>query len=146
MKWLTRHRTSIVYTISLLYIILFVYAALNKFLEFDDFRIQLLKNPLLSAHAVWIIWLVPFLEILLAFALLFEKIRFAALNGALALMVSFTTYIAIIFLSGDDIPCFCGGVLDNMGWFEHLIFNFGFVIIGIVALYLYPVPKIFRAK
>ena len=51
-------------------------------------------------------------------------------------MVMFTTYIFIIMHFSEHVPCSCGGVLQRLGWQEHLIFNIVFVMLGIIGALL----------
>lgn len=129
LKW----RQITVTAVAMLYIALFVYAALSKLLDFSAFRMQLSQSPLLSAHAQWLSWLVPSIEILLAVLLSFPKTRLWALFFSLNLMVMFAAYIYIILHYGSFVPCSCGGILEKMGWKEHLIFNIVFVFLAITA-------------
>src|SRR5690606_36105991 len=52
------------------------------------------------------------------------------------LMLFFSTYIYIILNYSPYVPCSCGGVLEKMGWSEHLIFNITFCALALIALYL----------
>lgn len=122
--------------ISYLYVFLFVYAAISKILDFETFMVQLGQSPLLSAYAEWISILVPIIEIVISILLLVPKIRYIGLFLAFGLMVMFSTYIIIILNYSDFIPCSCGGVLSEMDWNEHLIFNFTFVAIGGIGIIL----------
>ncbi len=123
---------------SYLFILLFLYAALSKLLDFETFTVQLAQSPLLSAYAGIIAWLVPAVEIIIAVLLVFERFRIPALFAAFALMVMFTAYIVIILNFSDFIPCSCGGVLEKLSWTQHLIFNIAFIILAGVAVFLAP--------
>ena len=105
------------------FILLWVYAATVKLLEFEDFGIQLGQSPLLSAYAGILVWLVPLSEYILSVLLLLPKTRKVGLYGSLCLMTAFTTYIIIILNYADFVPCSCGGILEALGWTEHLLFN-----------------------
>ena len=50
--------------------------------------------------------------------------------------LTFTIYIAAMLLSGSDIPCSCGGVLEEMSWGTHIIFNCFFVALSAWGIYL----------
>ena len=113
---------------------LFVYAAVSKLLDFETFETQLGQSPLLSAYAKPIAIGVPLLELLISFFLVFKRSRRIALYGFFAMMVMFTTYIVIILNFTDFVPCSCGGVLEALGWTEHLIFNVCFIILALIAL------------
>ena len=77
--------------ICLLFILLFVYAAVSKLLDFENFQVQLGQSPLLSAFTGWVSWGVPLTEILISIALLLPKYRLVGLFAAFSLMVLFTT-------------------------------------------------------
>ena len=57
------------------FILLWVYAATAKLLEFEDFSVQLGQSPLLSAYAGVLVWLVPLSEYVLSGFLLFPKTK-----------------------------------------------------------------------
>ncbi|WP_045079491.1 MauE/DoxX family redox-associated membrane protein [Aequorivita vladivostokensis] len=131
-----KYREFTVNVISLLFIVLFVYAAMSKLLDFETFQIQLAQAPLLSAYAGMVSVLVPSIEILLAVLLIIPRFRLAALIGCFGLMVMFTAYIVIILNFSDFVPCSCGGVLEKLSWTEHLFFNISFIILAVVAILL----------
>ena len=144
MKWDQKHSHRIVETISLLLIVLFIYAATSKLWDFGQFKVQLGQSPVLTAYADGLAWMVPGVEYLLALLLLFNGTRLAAFYSSLALMVMFTTYILLVLNFSDYIPCSCGGVLEDLGWTEHIVFNLFFValaIIGIILLEEHPTLK-----
>src|SRR5690606_24243208 len=117
-----KYRELTINVLSLLFIVLFVYAAFSKLRDFETFTLQLAQSPLLSAYAEIIAFLVPGLEIALAVLLVFEKFRTPALYASFTLMVMFTTYIYIILNFSDFVPCSCGGVLEDLSWTQHLLF------------------------
>ena len=123
--------------ICLLYIVLFVYAATSKILDFENFKVQLGQSPLLTAFADYVAIGVPAIEYVITLMLIIPKFRFYGLLAAFSLMLMFSTYIVIILNSGQFIPCSCGGILEKMGWTEHLIFNIGFVLLALIALILH---------
>ncbi|TDO96080.1 DoxX family protein [Flavobacterium sp. 245] len=129
-------RNSIIEIISLLYVLLFVYATVAKILDFENFQIQLGQSPLLSVHAWWISWSVPAIEIVISILLCIPKCRKIGLFAALTMMVMFTAYIFIILNFSSFIPCSCGGILEKMGWNTHLAFNLIFVVFAVLAIVL----------
>ncbi|PXY40866.1 hypothetical protein DMB65_09805 [Flavobacterium cheongpyeongense] len=120
--------------ICLLYILLFVYAAVSKLLDFENFQVQLGQSPTLSSYALWISYLVPLIELLIALFLIIPKLRNCGLYSALCLMTMFTTYIFIVLHYSSFVPCSCGGILEKMSWNVHLAFNLFFVVLAITAL------------
>lgn len=135
-------RKNIEEIICFLFILLFVYAALNKFLDFENFQVQLGQSPLLSAFAGWVSYLVLILEILIAGFLIFKRFRFYALVASFMLMVMFTTYIIIILKFSPYVPCSCGGILEKLTWGQHLVFNVFFVFLAVVGIMLFDFFKI----
>ena len=122
------------YAISILCAILFIYAATSKLWDFQQFKVELGQSPVLTAYAEWVAWSVPLTEYALSVLLLIDTTRQKALFGFLGLMTMFTTYIVIVLNFSDYVPCSCGGVLENMGWTEHLVFNLFFVALAIIAI------------
>ncbi|UGU15321.1 hypothetical protein LS482_16745 [Sinomicrobium kalidii] len=132
-----KNRTIIVEIISFLFILLFVYAALNKLLDVQKFSVDIGKSPMLTPIANFTSWFIPTVEILVAVLLAWPRYRLIGLYGAFTLMVMFTAYIVAILSVSEEIPCSCGGVLEKMGWTEHLIFNIGFVLLGLLGIILH---------
>ena len=122
--------------IGFFFILLWVYAATAKLLDFEAFSVQLGQSPLLSAYAGVLVWLVPLSEYVLSGLLLFPKTKRVGLYGSLCLMTAFTTYIIIILNYADFVPCSCGGILESLGWTEHLIFNIACILLALIALLL----------
>lgn|SRR5690606_502299 len=110
------------------FIILFVYAAVSKLTDFENFQVQVAQSPLLSAFATPIAYGVVLGELIIALMLCFTKSRLLGLYLFLGFMTAFTVYIFLILNYSPFVPCSCGGVLEKMGWREHLWFN------GVVCL------------
>lgn len=125
-------------------VLVFVYAATSKILDFEQFRIQIGQSPLLSAFADFVSIAVISLEYILAWLLIFSNTRSLGFLFSFGLMVMFTTYIFIFLNYSDYIPCSCGGVIEELSWNQHLIFN-GFLILLsatgflLTPLSLYPI-------
>src|ERR1700741_3050366 len=102
--------------ISALFILLFMYAAASKLLDWQKFRVQLGQSPLLTSFAGWMVWLVPSVEIIISLMLTTSRFRRIGLYASFSLMVMFTAYIIAITRFSDYVPCSCGGVLENMTW------------------------------
>lgn len=123
------------------FIALFVYAAIAKLMDFQKFQVQLGQSPMLTRYATVVAWAVPVSELVVAIFIMFERTRLAGLYGAFGLMVMFTTYIILASRFSDYVPCSCGGILESLGWTEHLIFNSVFVVMAFVAVLLQPARR-----
>lgn len=127
----------IIELICFLFVLLFVYTAISKLLDFENFQVQLGQSPLLSAFASWVSYLVPVVELLVVVLLVVNRWRFAGLLASLMLMVMFSSYIFIVLHYTSFVPCSCGGILEKMSWNQHLVFNLFFVFLALIALLIY---------
>ncbi|WP_422350827.1 MauE/DoxX family redox-associated membrane protein [Flagellimonas sp.] len=116
------------------FVLLFVYAASSKLMDFHGFRTQLGQSPIVTAYADAVAWGIPLLEILIATLFFSRKWTLLAFYASFALMAMFTSYIVLVLNFSDFIPCSCGGVLEELGWTEHIVFNLGFVALALVAI------------
>ena len=123
--------------VSFFFILLFVYAAVSKLLDYQKFTVQLAQSPTLTKHAGLFALSVPTAELVTAVLLIFQQTRFIGLYAAFSLMVVFTAYIIVATIFSDFVPCSCGGVIANLSWSEHLVFNITFTLLGAVAVLLY---------
>ncbi len=127
-------RALIVEVICFLFILLFVYAALMKLLDVEKFTVQLGQSPLLMAFAPVVAWVVPSVELVIAGMLIFRRTRLLGLIASFTMMVMFTMYIIIILTFASHVPCSCGGILEDMTWGQHLVFNIFFVLLAIAGI------------
>ncbi|MBZ4033822.1 hypothetical protein K6T82_03530 [Flavobacterium sp. 17A] len=126
----------VIQLVSYLFVLLFVYAAISKLLDFQNFHVQLSQSPLLSVFSSWIAVLVPIAELFTAILLIVPSFRLWGFYFSLILMGMFTVYIYIILHFSSFIPCSCGGVLEKMSWNVHLLFNLIFIVLAIWAILL----------
>jgi hypothetical protein len=131
-------KKQVVDIICLLYILLFVYAAVSKFLDFENFLIQMGQSPMLSPFAGLMVILVPFLEFGISFLLFFRSLKFWGLLFSFLLMFLFSLYIYIMLYYSSYVPCSCGGILEKMTWKQHLVFNIFFTVLAAMAFILIP--------
>ncbi|WP_413998106.1 MauE/DoxX family redox-associated membrane protein [Flavobacterium sp. W1B] len=129
-------KSRIIETICLLYILLFVYAAVSKLLDFENFQVQLGQSPLLSAFAGPVSYIVLGIEFIIAVGLAIRRFRLVSLYASFGLMTMFTTYIIIILNFSPFVPCSCGGILEKLSWKNHLIFNVTFVLLAVTGVFL----------
>ncbi|WP_316834742.1 MauE/DoxX family redox-associated membrane protein [Pedobacter nutrimenti] len=131
-------RILLVEIISALFILLFVYAALTKLVDYQKFRIELGKSPLLNSYSRIIAVAIPGIELLISVLIAIKRFQYYVLYLAFSLMAVFSAYIVAILKFSPYIPCSCGGILQSMTWTQHLIFNVGFLSLGAIAILLYP--------
>ncbi len=123
--------------ISYLLIFLFVYAGTIKILDVRNFYVQIGQSPMLVDMAGFVAWFIPLTEIGVSLLIAFPVTRLIGLVGAFGLMALFTTYIIAILGFSEHVPCACGGALQSLGWWEHLVFNVVFLLLTVAAILIY---------
>lgn len=117
-------------------ILLLVYAAVSKLLDYEKFTVQLGQSPMLTKYAETFVWFVPLVELIISALLIIPKARIIGLYAAFSLMTMFTTYIILASRFNDFVPCSCGGVIQNMSWEQHLLFNAAFLFLILIGILL----------
>lgn len=123
-----------------LLILLFVYTATSKFLEFSSFRYVLSGSPLIGSMAPVVAWAIPALEYAICLLLFFPLTRYWGLLASFVLMLLFTGYIGYMLAFSPQLPCSCGGVIRQLSWKQHLVFNIFFTLLALVGIWLYRKP------
>jgi len=130
-------RQVVLESISALLIMLFLYASVSKFLDFQRFMGEMNNQPLPNSWTPFLVWTIPSLEIAISVALIFERTRMAGFIASLVLMTLFTIYAATILLHFFEyVPCSCGGVIRKLTWPQHLVFNLFFVGLSVTGIIL----------
>ena len=116
-------------------VLMWSYAAASKLLDYETSRSQMLNQVFSHRIANTLVWAVPATELILAGCLfLWQRL---ALYASFILLSLFTLYIGVV-MTGifGRIPCSCGGILEQMSWGQHLVFNLFFIAITILGLNL----------
>jgi uncharacterized membrane protein YphA (DoxX/SURF4 family) len=129
-------RSTIVEIIALLFVMLFLYTGISKLMEYDVAMEQIALTPLLAPIAKEIVIVLPIAEIIVSVLLFLPRTRRLGLYASLLLMISFTGYIVYILSYNDQLPCTCGGILQQMSWTQHLIFNGAAIAFALTAILL----------
>jgi len=118
-----------------LLILLFAYAAVSKLADFTMFRHEMHNQNFPPEVADALVFFIPSAELVAIALLLTERWQRAGLVLSAILMAVFTGYIGLV-LTGywQRVPCSCGGVLKNMSWKAHFVFNLFFLAISLAAL------------
>ncbi|RZM26957.1 MAG: hypothetical protein EOO88_15105 [Pedobacter sp.] len=124
-------------TIASLLAALLFYAAMSKLMNYEQSRNEMLNQVFPRSWAIILTWLIPGLELLITLTLLFKQTLRYGLWAATLLLGAFSIYIAVVMTGVfGRVPCSCGGILKNMGYPTHLLFNLFFVAIGITGIKL----------
>jgi uncharacterized membrane protein YphA (DoxX/SURF4 family) len=120
--------------ISALLLILFLYTGISKLMDYDKFHAVLSSSPLLSPASSILAWLLPLAEIIIALLLFFPRTRSTGLRTSLFLLLALTGYLIFMIVYSPKLPCSCGGVLNKMGWKQHILFNLFFIALNLIAV------------
>jgi len=122
-----------------LLLLLFAYTATYKVIdnELFVFQMRLAPFPYMVRLAPFFGWLIPGVELMIAFGLVFARYRLKSLYVSVILLVVFEIYIATMMFSGSHLPCTCGGIIATMSWKAHLLFNAACIFLGIFAIKQY---------
>jgi hypothetical protein len=119
-------------------VLLWVYAAASKTMEFKMFKVQMNRQALPLFLKESLVYVLPPLEILTVGLLLSEKTLTSGLCLSAILLSVFTAYIGLaVFKILDKVPCSCGGILSSMGWNVHFIFNLIFLLLTFIGIYVF---------
>jgi uncharacterized membrane protein YphA (DoxX/SURF4 family) len=133
----TKRNDIIINIIGFLFITMFLYAAVSKWLIFDVFKHQIGKQPLNETLKHYLVWILPISEVIVSFLIMISKTQRLAIILATGMMILFTGYIILVQLHFyGEIPCSCGGAISEFTWTQHLYFNLFFVSAGIIAILL----------
>lgn len=119
-------------------IMLFLYTAISKLLDIEEFRRQLSNQELPSWSKDTLLWLIPGSEMLVSLLLAISSTRLKGFYGAAVLMFFFTGYMGLVVIGFfDRVPCSCGGVLKGMDFGTHLLFNAFFLALAVLGIVLF---------
>lgn len=119
-----------------LFIILFLYTGISKLLELVVFQEQLAVSPIFGKIAPIMGYAVPLTEFIISLMLFFPRHRLKGFYSTLILMVLFTVYVITLFTISPELPCSCGGIIEDLTWTGHLIFNCSLILLSIIGIRL----------
>jgi hypothetical protein len=110
-----------------LLILLFTYAAISKLIDRQHFQAVLAHMLLIKHVAGFISIALPLTELVICALLFMSRTRLLGFYASVGLLISFTIYIGYMIVFAPKLPCNCGGVLEQMSWTQHLVFNIVFI-------------------
>ena len=123
--------------ISSILLILFLYTALSKLWDYENFRGTLSRSPLLAPFAALLAVLIPVAELIIVVLLFLPTFRRWGFYASFNLITLFTGYLIYMILRTPDLPCSCGGVLAALSWKQHIFFNLVFILLSLAGIILY---------
>ncbi len=114
--------------------LLFTYTSIDKLTHLKDFQTDLSKSILIPDVTIpWLAYILPLFELLISLGFLTHRFFLMSLKNSIILMSLFTIYVSIIYYFSPDIPCSCGGIISNMSWPQHILLNFSFLLLLLIA-------------
>ena len=119
-----------------LFILLFTYTALSKLAGYARFRFVLSTAPLVHHYAGWIAAIIPAAELAIAALIFIPSTAKKGLIAGVCLLSVFTIYLVFMILTYPNLPCSCGGVIQQLSWQQHIAFNIFFITAGLAGIYM----------
>lgn len=110
-------------------------------MDYSVFKEQLAVSPILGFAAKPIALLLPWVEFVLVLMLVIPRWRLKGLYACLGMMVLFTVYIIALFSVSKEMPCSCGGIMEELSWQQHIVFNSAFILLNLWAIILLKKEK-----
>jgi hypothetical protein len=112
---------------------IFLYAGILKLLELNTFYAQLAKSPLIPLGFNKIVGISVISIELYTCYLIYKKQFDKALFISFSIMTFFTFYIGYLISFSYFTPCSCGGILEDMTWENHFVFNLVLTVLTAIA-------------
>ena len=126
----------IINIINRLFILLFTYTASSKLYELRKFRFVLHMSPLLKNYSRLLSAGIPVIELCITLLLFIPATARVGLIAGVSLLLLFTAYIVYMIATDANLPCSCGGVIQQLTWRQHIVFNLFFIVVGVSSLYM----------
>ena len=121
-----------------LLVLVYLYTLAQKVMDLGAFHERLVKNSLFSDQFIdALIYLVPLAELVVVVLVLVPKTRSFGLQSSLFMMIAFTFYLWFLNKHGDISNCGCGGIFHYMTYVQHMLTNFGIILVNLGSFILY---------
>lgn len=131
--------TIVIYIITTLFIFLWGYVALPKFLDLKNFHYVMLSQIIPNWLANILYLALPIAQTLVMILLMFNETRLIALSASFLMMLFFTIYIGGAAFNFYKLHlCACGKIFYKLKWKTHFLVNLFLTNIALgAALLLY---------
>lgn len=129
--------TYIRYTITGLLLILWIPISIDKFIHFELFHSAMVQQPFNDLLGHILAYALPITEVSIALLILYRRSRMLGFGLSAIMMFAFSVYVMLALLRvWEDIPCGCGLVFHQLGWYAHLWLNLAFLALSIIGYFL----------
>lgn len=130
------YKTGIYFFLKYILALLFAYTFLSKLLNFDLFKVKLIRSEIIPDSAiVFFAYLIPVIELIVLIFLVNSFKTKISLYISLMVLLIFTFYLFAINHFSLYTGCSCGGVFETLTYPQHLFANSFFIAINIIALF-----------
>lgn len=134
-------KNTYVQIVAAIFIFLFFYTAISKIIDLGLFKAQMQITFHYKIFVYVIIWLLPLVEIIVAFMLLIPSYRTRGFLVSTIMMIIFIIYIACLMMFWTHLPCSCGGIIEMLSWKQHLILNIFLLLLSTTGYYVCKMPE-----
>lgn len=121
---------------------LFLYSAVDKLRNYETFRVQVGKSPILTGYEDFIAWSIPAIELLIALIMVPLWLRHIGLYAFFTLMLLFTGYIILLLRDGSVIPCGCNALTEDLSLEAHIVMNLVFCALAMIGVFISAKPNL----
>jgi hypothetical protein len=122
--------------IAAMFILLFLYTAMNNVIYMTPRIVGVSFIPLLSKSPMIITWAVIVLEFVAALMLFIRRTRKAGFYLTFGLMTLHTAYVGYMLYTVSIFPKSFGTILPHLAWKPHLFLNSTLLLISLLAILL----------
>src|SRR5690606_22916155 len=112
-------------------------AVLSELIDYDTAKRPFLNHIFAPGLSDVLTWLIPLNELVFIGLHLFKTSQRLGLKLSAGLLTLFIFYIAIVMNAAfGRVPCSCGGIISELSYGEHLVFNVVFLLLALASLWL----------
>lgn len=131
-----KNKKHIILFFQVLIFLLFLYSAVSKASTFEIFVNNLDKSLFFETfNTSYLAKAVIIVEFVIPILLFFKSTEKAGYIISFLLLLLFTGYIFLMYAFSPFMPCSCGGLIGQLSWSQHIIFNIIFMIMSLYMAY-----------
>lgn len=138
-SWLSKIKRKEVFltVFSTLIAAMFLYAGFIKLRNYEKTNWEMRNQVFPVGIADVLTWLIPIVELIIMVFLIYRPTRIFGFKASFGLLAIFTLYISLAFTNiFGRVPCSCGGILGELSYGWHIVFNILFMIIALFGIWI----------
>lgn len=110
-------------TVAAVLILIFIYSAVNKIIDWKSFMLSLQSSPFIGKNAYTAAWIILFIHFVAAGLLFLPVYRLKGFCLSFIYTLFCSVYISTVLLMNVPLPCSCIGLLRSLSWQQQLFLN-----------------------